>query len=200
MALFDALFGGDAAEDAAASVRQAEQRGRADIREATSRAAMERARSLGPLYREIQTLRAIRNFQDPLANRANLEAVRSRAGAETRAVQRAAGLTGAPSLGLSPAGANFVSSALDAQSSARIQRFQSTTQMLAGLTSTGAQITAAGSNTEIQALAGLADRSIAAAAALGQANIAAESDRFGAIFGAIGAGIGGAAAGYFGGE
>jgi hypothetical protein len=197
MALFDSLFGGDAAADAQASINEATARGEGLVREGLSRARMDRARSLGPLFREIQTLRAIRDFRDPLTNRANLEAIRARAGSETRASQRAAGLTGPQVLGLNAAGANFLSSALDATSSAQIRRFESTTQLLAGLASTAGQITSAGSNTEIQALSGLADRSIAAAAAIGQANISAESSRFGAIFGAFGGAIGGFAAGGF---
>lgn len=201
MGLFDAFFGGDAVGEAQESVRRESARGTALVREATDRASAERARALGPIFREMETLRALRDFRDPLARTADLEGVRGQAAGTIRAAQRAAGLTGAPGAALAEAEGRFLSEALDARSSARIRRFESTTQLLAGLAGTAGQITTAGSNAELAAISGIADRTIAAAAAIGQSAIAAETERFGAVFGAIGAAVGGGiGAGFFGGE
>lgn len=190
MALTDFLFGDtdDAIDRARRDADAALRRGKAIVDNTIAVGRAERAAVTTLIQREVENARAIGNLKDPLQTRAATAGIRARVQSERRAALAAAGATGA-SAAVDVAVARGVGEALDAERSVRIRRTAQSTAQISALIGQLGSITQAGFAAEIGAANAEAARGVESALQIGQAGIAAASQKNRALLGAIGGAI-----------
>lgn len=195
MGLFDSVFGGGGADEAKGIINSAVAAGESSVNTGIARSRAERSVILASINRQISEAKILGRYSSRMEDAGAFSALRNRAAGERRQAEAAGGIGGPGAIRLSAADRNFLATAMDASQTADLRRRQTTMQYVQQLTGQAGQITTAGSSAELSAITGLAGARIDAATRLSQSIMEAESQKFAAITGAIGMGIGGYFAG-----